>query len=116
MDCEDIFSADRPLSYPPTSNPNILMKHLVPLLLAMVIYPTLSTHLEARMQVNEQTEAIQLATRKGKVYGRGKTKGDAYADAAGKIPNGSTPGKSPLYRLRSNRMGLLAGVAQGLRG
>ena len=70
------------------------MKHLVPLLLAMGIYPTLSTHLEARMQVNEQTEAIQLATRKGKVYGRGKTKGDAYADAAGKIPNGSTPGKA----------------------
>lgn len=48
-------------------------------------------------------ESRESGVKTGKVYARGKTKAEAYAEAAGKIPNGATPGK-PSY-IGSDRSG-----------
>ncbi len=43
--------------------------------------------------IGRKSALVQFSTH-GSVVGRGKTKGEAYADAAGKIPDGATPGKA----------------------
>ena len=45
-----------------------------------------------------RTWSVEYAARKGKARGRGDTKAEAYADAAGRVPSGATTGRAQYFK------------------
>ena len=76
------------------------LQFIIALSAAALIVPPADSLAIGGEAVREWTES---GVKKGKVYARGKTKAEAYAEAAGKIPSGATPGK-PSY-IGSDRSG-----------